>query len=143
MKYKVIKEYKINNNIIRRGIAGSNCVGENEAFLLENGFIEEVKENKRWRAERDETYFLVNDYGDIMDTHDWEDGVDEDRYLTGNYFKTREEAQAYKEKLIATQKLTDIINEKNGSWVADWEDIKERKYSIIEVLKMENLEDMF
>ena len=132
MIYKVIKEYKVDNDIIRAGetICSSDCVLEADSFLLENGFIEEVKEDKRWREDKNGKYFAVDGEGDVMEYFECNHYVDNFRYLTGNYFKTQEEAQSYKGKLIATQRLTDIINEKNGDWVADWENVEERKYSI-------------
>ncbi len=132
MIYKVIKEYKVDNDIIRAGetICSSDCVLEADSFLLENGFIEEVKENKRWRAAKCSDYFYVASNGELCSIHEHYDTTDDFRYLTGNYFKTKKEAQAYKNKLIATQRLTDIINEKNGDWVADWTDAKEIKWSI-------------
>lgn len=72
-------------------------------------WFEEIEEskNKRWRAEYGEGYWYVSDGGYICrgteDRHD----VDDHRFLTGNYFKTRKEAEAYKEYLLARQVLLD------------------------------------
>ena len=133
MIYKVIKEYKVDNDIIRAGetICSSDCVLEADSFLLENGFIEEVKENKRWRAAKCSDYFYVASNGELCSIHEHYDTTDDFRYSTGNYFKTQEEAQAYKDKLIATQRLTDIINEKNGDWVADWKNLYQSKWMVV------------
>lgn len=70
-------------------------------------WFEEILEYKRWRAEKGEDYWYVNDCGAIKYYHDYRDVVDNFRFTTGNYFKTKKEAKAYKEYLIARQVILD------------------------------------
>lgn len=74
----------------------------------------------RWRAEEDEDYFLISDSGDVDDDNEDGDGIDDFRFLTRNYFQTREEAEAHLNRLLAIARISDAIDEKNGGWVADW-----------------------
>ena len=80
-------------------------------------WFEEITESKRWRAEHDEEYWYTGAGGSIC--YDTEDGhiVDKHRFLTGNYFKTREEAETHKEYLIARQVLLDDAD--GGKWKKD------------------------
>ena len=70
-------------------------------------WFEEIPENKRWRAKYGEEYWYASDGGCIC--RETEDGhsVDNHRFLTGNYFKTREEVETYREYLLARQVLLD------------------------------------
>lgn len=83
---------------------------------LENKYNELSKpKNVRWRAEKDERYyFLLSNEGFIG--HNFEDSrpYNNYQYNTGNYFKTKEEAEKYKNNLIITQKLKDIALRLNG-----------------------------
>lgn len=83
---------------------------------------------KRWRAS-DHRFFYVDLDGEIEKAYRADSG-DNFLYDTGNYFKTEEEAEKYREKLLATQRVKDFIAEKNAEqgWVADWNGIK-TKYS--------------
>lgn len=80
-------------------------------------WLEEIPEYKRWRAEYTEEYWCIGGSGN---THtSTEDGhrVDDYRFDTGSYFKTEEEAKAYKEYIIARQVLLD--DAKGGKWKKD------------------------
>jgi len=55
---------------------------------------------KRWRAMIGEKYFRVDEWGIVDNCQECGDGCDNFRYAIGNYFKTEEEAYAYKEKLL-------------------------------------------
>ena len=58
----------------------------------------------RWRAKEGEKLFYINfNSSSITETEDsgWGDFL----YQTGNYFKTKQEAEKYKQHLIITQKL--------------------------------------
>lgn len=95
-KYKVLKELKTNEAIELES-------GELMFALKDNGFIEELPENTRWRAEGyNGTYWLV-DY-----THKTEHAVDfgdekaefsHENYSNGNYFKSQETAEKVAEAL--------------------------------------------
>lgn len=80
-------------------------------------WFEEITESKRWRAECGEEYWYAGAGGSIC--CDTEDGhiIDNNRFLTGSYFKTREEAETRKEYLIARQVLLDDAD--GGKWKKD------------------------
>ena len=72
-------------------------------------WFEEVEEtgNKRWRGGKGDTYWILDYDGEITeDEESWFD-IDDYAYNIGNYFKTKKEAEAYKEYLIARQVLLD------------------------------------
>lgn len=77
-------------------------------------WFEEIPENKRWRGKLGETYWFLSDNGSLY--FKTEDGskIDNYRYRVGNYFKTIEEARAYKEYLLARQVLLD--DAEGGKW---------------------------
>ena len=82
-------------------------------------WFEEIEEskNKRWRAKENGGYYFVDDWGDV--DYNYDAGVPPStfRYNIGNYFKTEEEAEAYKEYLLAKQVLLD--DAKGGKWAKD------------------------
>ena len=71
-------------------------------------WFEEIPEKyERWRGEKSEKYWFIDSYGEP--DYDDEYGLDANNnlYAMGNYFKTKKEAEAYKEYLIARQTLLD------------------------------------
>ena len=92
-------------------------------------WFEEIPDDKRWRAEKGEGYWYVNDCGAIKHYHDYRDVVDNFRFTTGNYFKTEKEAEAYKEYLIARQVLLD--DAEGGKFTLKGENYF-TKYSVID-----------
>jgi hypothetical protein len=70
--------------------------------LIELGvdYIEEVKP-ERWRAEVDGWYYHVNQCGLIAIGQDTKSENDNARYGAGNYFQTKEQAEAVAEKIKA------------------------------------------
>lgn len=78
---------------------------------------------KRCRAEVSERYYYITYKGTICHSYDNSAIWDDFRYDTGNYFKTEEEAEEYKKKLILQQAYKD--------WCAfdcDWHDENQIKY---------------
>ena len=59
---------------------------------LEKRAIDEEK-SKRWRAVKVGYYCYVNSNGEINTTTDTKNRLDNDRYRSGNYFQTKEEAK--------------------------------------------------
>ena len=95
--------------------------------------IENLKEKKdkqtRWRANEDETYYYATSFsGDDLEQYDTCDNF---RYDTGNYFKTKNEATEYKDKLIIYQKLKDLALELNQGKQIDFDNEKQKKYIIV------------
>lgn len=55
------------------------------------------KESKRWRAEKWGTYWYVDRVCYICNEKEEKHKFDNHRHLIGNYFRTREQAERYKE----------------------------------------------
>lgn len=100
--------------------------------------IDELKsgpknKNVRWRAEGKNRFFYLNfNSGSIIESED--SGWANLNYQTGNYFKTKEEAEQYKNNLIITQKLKDIaLRLNNGEKIDcnDYCDLLRPKYKIV------------
>lgn len=85
---------------------------------------------KRWRAERRNVYWMIDDMGDADDRVDVGNKYDDFRYKTRNYFKTKEEAQAHLEKINLIAEIRDRIEELNDGWTPDWNNGNEDKHSI-------------
>ena len=75
---------------------------------------------KRWRDEVNDRYYFLDDGGDVYSNYESIEEIDCFRYNIGNYFKTREEAESYKARLIELQAKKDKIRELNEGWVPDW-----------------------
>lgn len=93
---------------------------------------EQVKEiekpkYKRWRAEMDNGYYYLDDFGDVQCEEDQRVDIDDFRYNIGNYFKTEEEAEEYKKKLLYQQQYKDFIGEDLAT-KDDWKDGSVWKY---------------
>jgi hypothetical protein len=68
----------------------------------------------RWRAKLDKNYYhIFHNSGEIIEIVDVRIDSDDWNYKIGNYFKTRKEAERYKEKLIIEQELKDLALELN------------------------------
>lgn len=94
--------------------------------------IEEPKPSfKKWMAEHRRLYFYTGDDGGVHEAIESCNPISSYRYLTGNYFQTREEAEAYKARQEAIGRVTHAIIEANEGWEPDWDDITEPKYSIL------------
>lgn len=98
--------------------------------------IEELKRQKetlvtkRWRADRDELYYLVDSFGVIRHDKDEYKPVDDDRYNMGNYFRTELQADIYKQNLITYQQLKDIALRLNNGQEIYWDNGSQDKYYI-------------
>lgn len=90
----------------------------------------EKTSGKRWRAERGGGYFTITRAGDTKRLEDLRDKYDNHLYNSGNYYKTREEAERARDKQLALVRVTDKLREIEAceGWVADWDDYKHEKY---------------
>lgn len=59
-----------------------------------------VEELPRWRAESNKTYLYIDDEMGIYEDSDCRGSVSNNRYENGNYFRTREEAEEMRDKII-------------------------------------------
>ena len=128
--FKAGDEFEINNRgdlVFVRGtqevkegqtlIAYTNSTLEKFPNILEDWFEEMSEQYKRWRARENERHYFVDDWGDVDYNYDAGFPPSTFRYNIGNYFKTEEEAEAYKEYLLAKQVLLD--DAKGGKWAKD------------------------
>ena len=118
---------------------------EKESVIKENpSWFQEITEPKqsfkRWRAKKGQPYFYVDGMGEIIRVDDIYDSIDNYRYLTFNYFPTREEAESYKARQEAIGRVTHAIIEANEGWEPNWEDGTQIKYRIIYLHSIEDLE---
>ena len=90
---------------------------EKNPEILKEWFEVAPEEYKRWRAGNNGKYWYLDGYGSV--DYCYEDiGDEEDNsYDIGNYFRTEEEAEVYKEYLIARQVLLD--DAEGGKWIED------------------------
>lgn len=87
-------------------------------------------DNKRWKPKEREIYYYVEPNGDI-DSCEWMTAIydgpfDDWHYLTGNCFKTEEEAEEYKKQIEYTAHYKNYIEE--HSEPLDWNDERQKKY---------------
>ncbi len=99
-----------------------------KALGYEIEIVAEKPKEKVWKPKLGETYWYV-DYDGTVCRSEWGGlRVEKSLYALGNCFKTKEEAEFYKEKLIVTAELQRFADEHNET--IDWEDANEYKYSI-------------
>lgn len=79
-----------------------NIASKEEAEIIKRK-VDAINEKygliKRWRANYDGKYFVVGNDGVIFEDVDKRYDTDDRRYILGNYFKTKNEAQAELEKI--------------------------------------------
>lgn len=88
----------------------------------------EAEQLKRWKPQDEENYWSVECTGNICSIHWCDDSVDNWIYLTGNCFKTEEEAEEYKKQIEYTARYKNYIEE--HSEPLDWENEKQCKYLV-------------
>ena len=128
--FKVGDEFKLNEKGHLVFIKGTQEVEEGQTLIaytsytlekfpniLKDWFEEMPEQYKRWRAKENGVHYFVDDWGDVDYNYDAGFPPSTFRYNIGNYFKTEEEAEAYKEYLLAKQVLLD--DAKGGKWAKD------------------------
>lgn len=100
-------------------LAYHNKTLEKNPEILKEWFEVAPEEYKRWRAGNNGKYWYLDGYGSV--DYCYEDiGDEEDNsYDIGNYFRTEEEAEVYKEYLLARQVLLD--DAEGGKWIENGE----------------------
>lgn len=84
--------------------------------------VKEIEPEKTYKRERLEKYWYVSRSGYIGEVEDGNDDIDDFNFLTGNYFKTEEEAEYYRDCLLAKQKLKDVAMLLSKGWVPEKEE---------------------
>ena len=84
-----------------------NCYCEEKIKQIKE-FVDYVNEEygilKRWRAEKNDEYFFINNYGIVLNLEETYSNEDNCNYELGNYFKTAEEAR----KIINIKEWQDL-----------------------------------
>lgn len=88
-------------------------------------------ECERWKPEINEPYYYINQAGEVVQDRNDNATIDTERYNFYNCFQTREQAEAKSERILVGRQLEDIAQRLNKGVKIDWEDSKQRKYSII------------
>lgn len=81
----------------------------------------------RWRAEKWENYWYVDDCGVVVETTEGYFKSDDYRYNTHNYFRTKEEAEKYA-KVLETEMLLRKFADENNPKIVDWNNMDEEKW---------------
>lgn len=130
--------YLDSNNDLR--LKGSDIMAYNHKTLekfpnILKDWFEEIHDDKRWRANKDDPYYFTNSFGTIRREYDYRAPEDDYRYKTGSYGRTVEELEAKREYDIARQVLLDdaeggkfipykmnycLLNNLSGDWLLDW-----------------------
>lgn len=132
-KWNIWDEVQLQNKWVEK----SNCITDmkwNILALIEPKdipeWLEEIKENKRWRAEYRKKYFYIDSCWTIWSVSEDKDTLHDYRYKSWNYYETEEQAQKALDRINAIAELNMIIDEKNEGWEPDWSNENEKKWSI-------------
>lgn len=87
-------------------------------------------EYERWKPERNEEYYYVNQAGATSRAVNDEFDIDAARYRAYNCFLTREQAEQEAEKILVRRMLEDIARRLNKGKEIDWYDDNQIKYCI-------------
>jgi tRNA U34 5-carboxymethylaminomethyl modifying enzyme MnmG/GidA len=94
---------------------------------LETAKIEELQ-SKCWEPNENDMYWTVGGAGDIDNVRWDNDNYDNWHYITGNCFKTEEEAEEYKKQIEYTARYKNYIEE--HSEPLDWSDDEQQKWKM-------------
>lgn len=74
--------------------------GKVTSIFGSEAFLFDVEELPHWKAEMNGVYWFIDDCGEVV--HDYNNNHVDDqlRYEFGNCFRTREEAEKYRDKII-------------------------------------------
>lgn len=86
-----------------------------------------IKENKKWRPEKEELFYFITSLGEIQqDTT--ENTNNNFKIFTNNCFKTKEEAEFRLEQIKVYNELKNFADENNGEM--NWRNFHQYKYFI-------------
>lgn len=106
--------YVCNDKIfINRVYPNIPFIARNETTFIFKDIVDKINEKYgipyRWRAEKNDEYFFINDYGIVLSLEETYSNEDNYNYELGNYFKTDEEARK-------------VVNSKE--WQEFWEKVR-------------------
>ena len=84
-----------------------------------------------WVPEQGEIYYYIySDLSVVVDrNHNYQS--DKNRILVGNCYKTEEDGEKERDRLIAIAEVNQIIREENGDWVPNWKNDGQTKKQIV------------
>ena len=77
---------------------------------------QEKEKNERWKPQKGDIYWFISDVGCICNSKWDNDYIDRERYLTSNYYRTKEECEFTKEKLKVIAELKEFEEPKYREW---------------------------
>lgn len=97
-------------------------------YEVKEGFMELLEKPKSvWDLEEGDTYYFIDEYGDISDGRIGDDYEDE-IFAIGNGFLTKEDAEFARERLKVIAELKKYAKEFSDE---EWKDNKTQKYYIV------------
>ena len=101
-------------------------LGKLEALEKEAEMQKKQEELKPWKPERGEKYFSIENSGDVFQYTYYDDGIDEPKILSGNYFPTRERAEQVAKKMRLLLRLEQLHDMLCPNYEPDWEKEKDK-----------------
>lgn len=89
-----------------------------------------TKSGKRWRGVMDRFYWYIEGDCEVYGEYETDDDYDNARYETGNYFRTKEEAEKTVEKIKIYARLKDLALRLNEGREVDWNSSVQAKWHI-------------
>ena len=124
-QYKVLKEMinapvgTILTENHYRNLENNGVIIVSDSYIrdyIDQNFIEPyTPEPKHWRAERDETYFWVDELAWVRRAVEGSNDTDDDRYESGNYYRT----QATAVLVAKAQRLMLELLHNKSTWVLE------------------------
>lgn len=92
-----------------------------------NDIEKKQEEPKPWKPERGEKYFSIENSGDVFQYTYYDDGIDEPKILSGNYFPTRERAEQVAKKIRLLLQLEQLHDQLCPDYEPDWNNTSKQK----------------
>lgn len=86
-----------------------------------NDIEKKLEGPKPWKPERGEKYFSIENSGDVFQYTYYDDGIDEPKILSGNYFPTRERAEQVAKKIRLLLQLEQLHDQLCPDYEPDWD----------------------
>lgn len=99
----------------------SEFLGKLEELRKEAEAQKKQEEPKPWKPERGEKYFSIENSVDVFQYTYCDDGIDEPKILSGNFFPTEERAEQVAEKMRLLLRLEQLHDMLCPDYVPDWE----------------------
>ena len=119
------------NKLIASNITVENALADDWEILGET-------KTKVWKPKKGDKYFFISSRLEVVKFNNQEDSVDKKVINSGNYFKTKEEAQHMVEKLKVIKELQDFAIENRDEEIS-WDEDSRYKFSIYFDYRLESI----